>query len=244
MMNKLNFSYFTGPALYAFVRALLKIVDSSKITEGILNTLLVNLETVFASFSKGFERESNDPLTGDAAEKDALRDQYYSGMKNYIHSFLKSPETAKADAAEKLEAVIRKYGWSAESYSYGKETTAIAKCIEEITTSYADEAGTLNLTDLWLTPLNEAQTAFETIQLERVENGATDVPTITQYRTPLRKALSTLITTLDTFGENSEDVTIQGYASQVDELIGRTMASLKSSANRSDNDEDNSDSES
>jgi hypothetical protein len=232
MQNSLNYSFFTGSELYAFARALLKIVDSSKLTDGLLKTLLVKLETVFASFSKGFERDANDPLTSEAAQKDALRDQYYSGMKGYVRSFLKSPDETKAAAAEKLVAVIRKYGWKAESYSYDTETTAITKCVEEMTTSYSDEVALLGLPDMWLAPLSEAQAAFEAVQSQRVENGAVDVPTISRYRTPLRKALATFIETLDTFAENSDDTTLQGYAAAIDELIGRTMATLKASASR------------
>lgn len=232
MKNSLNYSFFTGSALYAFVRALLMIVDSSKLTDGLLKTLLVKLETVFASFSKGFERDANDPLTSEAAQKDLLRDQYYSGMKGYIRSFLKSPDTAKAAAAEKLVAVVRKYGWKAESYSYDMETTSITKCVEEMTTTYSAEVALLGLSDMWITPLSQAQAAFETIQNQRVENGAVDVPTISMYRTPLRKALATFVETLATFAENSDDATLQGYVAAIDELIGRTMATLKASANR------------
>jgi hypothetical protein len=232
MQNNLNYSFFTGSALYAFVRAMLKIVDSSKLTDGLLKTLLVKLETVFGSFSKGFERDANDPLTVEAAEMDALRDQYYGGMKGYIRSFLKSPDTAKAAAAEKLVAVIRKHGWDAESYSYNNETTAITKCVEEMTKTYSSEVTLLGLTDMWLNPLNRAQSAFETIQNQRIENGAVDVPTITMYRTPLRKALAKFIETLATFAENSDDAILKGYAATIDELIGRTMATLKASANR------------
>jgi hypothetical protein len=241
MKNKLNFSYFTGNSLFAFVRALLKIIDSSKFPDGLLKALLVKVESIYAYFSKGVEYDSKDPLTISAIEKDTLRDKYYNGMKNFIKSFLNSPDQQKALAAEKLVAVIKKYGWDAARYSFDKETTAITKCIEDMITNHPREVTALALMESWITPLTEAQEAFEMVQLQRVENGATDVPTVSQYRTPLRKAVRILIETLDTTASNSNDETIKGYAEQVDELIGRTMATLKSSASRSDNDDtDNS----
>ena len=232
MKNKINFRYFSGAELYAFVRALLKIVDSIKLVEGIPHSLAVKLEAVFQNFSKGLEYSATDPLTKQAVEKDELRDQCYSGMKNYIRSFLRNTNPGMRSAAQSLEAVIRKYGWSAETYSYDEETTAISKCVEEIGSMYATEATMLNLTDLWLNPLIEAQTDFDAIQKQRIQNGAVDVPTMTRYRVPLRKAVRKLVETLDTFAENSADETIQGYVNEIDELIGRTMATLKAVGNR------------
>ena len=242
MKNKINFSLFTGSGLYALVRALLKIVDSMKLTDGVLKTLLVKVETIFNSFSKGFERDSNDPQTEDAVRLDATRDQYFGGMKGYIRSFVKSPDASKAAAAKKLVAVIRKYGWTAESYSYDEETTAITKCVEEMTSVYTAEVNELNLLDSWINPLKQTQEAFEMVQNQRIENGAVDVPTVTKFRKPLIVALRKFIETLETFAENTDDASLKGYVAAIDELTGRTMASLKAVDSRSDNNSDVSES--
>ena len=238
MKNTLNYNYFTGTLLYAFIRSLLKIVDSSKLTDGLLKTLITKVETAFANFSKGLEYDAKDPLSGEAAQKDATRDAYYCGMKNYIKSFLNSPVTAKAETAEKLVAVIRKYGWSAERLNYEDETTAIVKCIDDLTGNYAAEIAELGLQDLWLTPLTEAQEAFETIQNQRIANGATELASMSQYRTPMVKALRTFLGSIETYAENTDDATILAYEAEIDELIGQTMAKLKAASNRNDNDSD------
>jgi hypothetical protein len=57
---------------------------------------------------------------------------------------------------------------------------------------------------------------------------------MTKYREPLKKALRSLIDTIDTMSENSDDPTVKAFTEQIDELIGRTMAGLKSGANRTD----------
>jgi hypothetical protein len=235
MKNKLNFNYINGAALYAFVRALLKIIDSTKLSEGILHTLVLKLETIYARFSEGVEYDAKDPLTPEAEEADGKRDQYYNGMKQYVHAFLKNPVEDIRTAAEKIEAVIRKYGWEAEKYSYDQETTAIAKCAEEIANQYADEAALLNLSVMWLAPLNDAQAVFESIQEQRIQNGAIEVPTMTKYRTPLRQAINELVSTLAIYAENSDDDAIKTYVAEIDELIGQTMARLRAAESREKN---------
>ncbi|WP_163713221.1 DUF6261 family protein [Mangrovibacterium lignilyticum] len=237
MKNGLNFNYFNGAAFYAFVRALLNIVDSTKLSDGVLHSLAVKLETIYQSFSKGVEYDPKDPLTPVAAAADDKRDQYFNGMKSYISSFLKSPDGSIRAAAEKLEALIRKYGWSAQTYSYDEETTAIAKCIEEMNAYYAAEVALLNLPVMWLTPLTEAQAGFEAIQEQRIQKGAIEVPTVSKYRTPLRLAIIKLVETLETFAEETGDVAMQTYVAEIDELIGETMATLKASKTREENTE-------
>lgn len=235
MKNSLNYSYFTGALLFAFVRSLLKIVDSTKLSDGLLKTLLSKVETVFADFSKGLERESGDPLSAEAAEKDAARDACFSGMKNYIKSFTNNPAKSKSEAAEKLTLLIRKYGWGAERMSYNEETTAISKCIEKMNGNYAAEVAELGLQELWLNPLIEAQEAFDAIQNQRVANGATEMASMSQYRGPLVKALRTFLESLETFADNTNEEAIKTYAAEIDELIGQTMSRIKAANSRGSN---------
>lgn len=235
MKNQLNFSFFSGAELYAFVRALLKIVDSTKLSTGVLHSLAVKLETIYQSFSKGVEYDPKDPLRPKAVAADDKRDEYFNGMKTYIHSFLNSPDEATRNAGQVLEGVIRKYGWSAQKYSYDEETTAIAKCVEEMNAYYAAELALLNLPAMWLTPLAEAQAAFEAVQEERIQNGALELPTVSKFRRPLRLAITKLVETLEIFAEETDEAALKTYAAEVDELIGETMATLRAAKSRENN---------
>ena len=239
MKNQLNFSYFNGATLFAFVRTLLKIVDSTKLTQDVLHSLAVKLESVYQLFSRGVEYDPKDPMTTKALVADEKRDQYYTGMKTYIHAFLKNPDATVRRAGETLEAVIRKYGWSAEQYSYDAETTAVSKCIEEINGYYATEAALLNLPAMWLTALTDAQAEFEAIQEQRIQTGTLEVPTVSKYRTPLRRAIVRLVETLETFAEETSDADLNSYVAQIDTLIGQTMATLKAIESRQENAETN-----
>lgn len=101
--------------------------------------------------------------------------------------------------------------------------------------SYTAEVAELGLQELWLTPLTQAQEAFEAVQNQRITNGAAEVASMTKFRPALVNALRTFVQSLEVYADYTRDKDISTYAAEVDELIGQTMPRLKAAINRSSN---------
>jgi hypothetical protein len=237
MKNKLNYNLMSGSELHAFVRNLYALYTVEKTTDPLLSRLVGKVDILLSDFLKGFEYDAKDPLTVETVEKDLLRDKYWNGFKNYVKSFVQHPDASKAAAAVKIESAIKRYGWTANRFSLDEESTAILGLLNELGEKFAAEVAALQVQDIWLTPLAQAQDAFDAVQTRRVENGAVYMPSQKQFRKPLIEAVNRLIGTTETVAEDSNDAVLKKLVQEVDELIGRTMVTHKATATRGQNDQ-------
>jgi hypothetical protein len=235
MKNKVNYQLLSGGQLHAYATNLIALYTPEKTTEPLLQRLIAKATTTAADFLKGFEYDAKDPLTVETADTDLLRDKYWNGFKNYIKSYASHPDKAKATAATKIEAVIKRYGWSANRFSYDEESTAIVGLLSELGEKFAAEVALLEVQTMWLTPLAQTQKAFESLITRRVQNGAVEMPSQRQYRKPLIEALNRLIRTTETLADDSQDAPLLQLLEEIDELNERTMQAHKAEATRNKN---------
>lgn len=239
MKNKVNYQLLSGGQLHAYATNLIALYTPDKTTEPLMLRLVAKATTTAASFLKGFEYDAKDPLTVKTVDTDLLRDKFWNGFKNYIKSFVNHPDTAKATAAAKIEAVIKRYGWSANRFGYDEESTAIVGLLSELGDKFAAEVALLEVQTMWLTPLAQTQKAFEALITQRVQNGAVEMPSQRQYRKPLIEALNRLIRTTETLADDSQDAPLLQLLEEIDGLNERTMQAHKAEATRNQNNQTN-----
>lgn len=237
MKNQLNFSMLTGSQLNTFVRSLLALFNLPALADGVIKTLVGKLTDTLSLFAKGFDRDSKDPYTKAVDEKDTLRDKYFNGLKNYVKSFLSSDNDDEVVAANKLIGVMIKHGWSAASLSNSNETSALTSLLSELDNNCNAETTLLNAT-LHIERIRTAQAEFEETVKARIENGSTELPSITKYRPALIDAVKKLINALESDYEATNDANIGSTIGKIDELILKTTSTVKASKTRSDNQKD------
>lgn len=234
MKNKLNFSMLSGSILYAFGQKCLSLFDPAKISNPMLQALFRTVHQALTNFGKGFEYDSKDPNTPIIEQKDALRDRYYNGLKSYIRTFLYSDLQEQVDAAGKLLAVMRRHGMQVTRMNLDEETTAITSLISELREKWVPETSLLDTTE-WIEKLDQAQNGFNEAVKVRNQQGSRELPTITQYRPEVIRSLKSWFSALELQHEVSPDPLVKDLLDQIDDLIGRTMATAKAGSTRREN---------
>lgn len=233
-MSDLNLRLLNGSETNDFVLKFRTLCAPDQFNDSVLKTLAEQVEELHNKFAQGFERESKDPLTEELANADMQRDRLFNGFKGYVSSLQNSDNSDKATAANKIEKLIRKHGWDAYKMSYSEETTAITNLLKELLDDYSAEVEILNAAE-WINPLDAAQKLFDKLQINRIEKGAEDVPTLSKYRQVLTQAIKRMITTLESFVLATEDAHLIGILRKVNELVDTTMTIAHANATRKKN---------
>ena len=83
-------------------------------------------------------------LTKRIAEADHQRDQMFMGYRAAVNAFLRSPDTAMAEASERLWAHLTDYRIST-GWQFDRETAAIANLLKDCETKYAADVDKLGV---------------------------------------------------------------------------------------------------
>lgn len=233
-MNDLNLRLLSGSETNDFVLKFRKLCAPDQFNDSVLKALAEQVDELHEKFAMGFERESKDPYTEELAKADMQRDSLFNGFKGYVSSLMNSNNADKATAATKIEKLIRKHGWDAYRMSYSEETTAITNLLKELIVDYSAEIEMLNAAE-WTDALDAAQKRFDELQINRIESGAEDAPTLSKYRQVLTQAIKRMITTLESFVLVTEDANLIGTLSKVNELVATTMSLAHANATRKKN---------
>lgn len=123
------------------------------------------------------ERIRRNILTDPIADADMLRDNLYRGLMLFIDAFTYHSDPAKIEAARKLKIIVDNYG-DFRRKSYNEETATIYNFVQDVKERCTDDLRLIG-GDEWLSKLDKANGAFETLMSERygnnVENEAIDL---------------------------------------------------------------------
>jgi hypothetical protein len=226
MYNRINYNLLTAKDLGDLVRQVLVAIDISTLPDGTLKTMLLKLTDTFGQYEKGYEFNPNDPFTVLLDAKDSLRDTRFRSMRLYIQSFEGSDNTAEDEAAQALLKVIERHGWSIDRLRYAEESVALTGLTNELTGKWMAQLTTLNAAN-HVAKVKAAQSEFEAVQKQRVDNNLVETPTMTAYRKPLIDLMKRVIQTLDNDIVATQSEALKAFYTKIDSLIGDTMAFIK-----------------
>lgn len=234
MKEVMNYRLLQGTDLDGFMRKLLPILVPDDLPQGSIRLLLSQLTASYAQFSQGFQRNATDPFTKLVDDKDLGRDKRWSSLKNYIKSYITSDVDAEVVAADRLLAVIRKYGWTAERFSYTEESTAIVGLVAELNDKFQPEMTLLNASS-HVSKLDLAQKAFEEAQNQQVEGNSIEEPTLTAFRKPMIDLLKMMFQSIDTELKMAPTDALKAISAKIDVLIVDAMAIARARITRREN---------
>jgi len=188
-----------------------------------LTPLTTTLSPLVASIDAAFQQSQGSVLTQDIITLDQRRDQAIVGLRSVTEGYKSHYDTAVVNAATTLHNNIASHGSKIQQLSYQEETAVLDSIITDWETESELQAAitVLNLTD-WLAELKNANTAFVTKYLERVEetaaNPSENIPIIRGQAT---EAYRNLIAHIDA---HTTLATAEGYSilqSQLSVLAGQ-----------------------
>jgi hypothetical protein len=234
MNEVMNYKLLLGTELDGFMRKLLPVLVPDDLPQGSIRLLVTQLTASYALFSQGFQHNAKDPFASLVEEKDLARDKRLSSFKNYIKSYITSDVDAEVAAAERVLAVIRRYGWQAESFNYTQESTAIVGLLDELGSKFQPEITLLKASG-HSSKLDLAQKAFEEAQNQQVVGNAVVTPTLTAYRKPMVGLLKMLFQAIDTELRMAPTDALKAMSDKIDVLMANAMAIAKARGTRREN---------
>jgi hypothetical protein len=147
------------------------LTEFKRFVEG-MPALRLKIAKLFAVFlilydkaDKIIEKIRKSRMTPQIAELDKQRDTTFRGLVQTIESHKNHFDSAKRNAAESLQPVLKHYGNLAIK-PYNEETAGINNFLQELRENHKNAIETLELTD-WLNELERNNQIFEDAVLER-----------------------------------------------------------------------------
>jgi len=234
MVIIVNFSLLQHKDLHTFGKQVLDIFKEKNVAGTGIDTFLVRVQDSYSIYEKAFEREQKSPFTKLLAQKDAERDEGFLAFRNYVESCSHRNKEGWNAASMKIQEVIRRHGWNAVNLGYKAETSAITSISAELRTGFTAELTLLSATEL-LDELDQAQTAFETLQKEILTQPQPEGLTIVETRPELVKNLKSLFGMLGLQCEATGNTELKAIETSLNELITLTLAAARAAATRKAN---------
>ena len=235
MISSLNFALFPSNELLTFAKGTIAISESKKSQLPVIIPFLSNLTSKCDIYQLALERELKNPLTKSQVLADEARSDAFFSFRTYSESAASRRKEGWGVAAGNILSVIRKHGWSAQTWGYKAKSAAFSKIISEIKTKYNPDLKLIGGSEL-LDELTLAEVNFETLALQVLEVGSTtNEPTISTTRPELVTALKALfqITSLQEISAPSNDAT--ALTESFNQLIITSLSTVKASDTKAEN---------
>jgi len=154
-------------------------------------------QELYAIEDEGLKKIRKSHLTEQIQNADKSRDEIFLGMVEQNRSLLKHFDSAKREAANRLQIVFNTYG-NVATKSLNEETSAIYNLLQDLSSpKYQADTTTAGLTD-WATELQTRNTAFDTLVKQR------DTETADKTDINLKEARAKLDEVYDTITDLTE----------------------------------------
>jgi len=233
MIKSINYSILNSDQLYTLVQRLLNLYNGISEPDEALVPFVAKTKQRFNAFSKAFEVNHKDPFTPIKAQKDSERDEAFVAFRNFIEacSHRRNPDVAQM--AEKILAIINRYGWSLWRNGYKTETARIDNLVMELEENHAEILATINAKE-WLDELEAANADFKEVAMKSILQ-AEDDPTLTETRVPLESALRSLLSITELLNESDTTHEMEKLVKLLNEAITPIMAAARAAQTRRQN---------
>ncbi len=235
MINSLNFSLFPSDELLTFAKGALALVEPRKNGSPVIIPFFDRALEQQNNFIIAFEREIKNPFTKQLAVADQKLDFSFLAFRSYIEAIsyrVTMPDMA--ESAGKILEVIRKHGWSAASMGYKAEAATITNLISELQDKYTNELHLISAID-WLREMEATLQAFEELVKQQVTNSSVSEPTLSRVRPELVRSLKALFSIISLTQEAIPADELATLEALLNELIVRSLATVKAAGTRAEN---------
>ena len=235
MITSLNFSLFPSNELLTFAKGTISVAEAKKTQLPVIVPFLSNVTLKCGVYQSALEREQKNPLTKLQISKDEIRNDAFTAFRSYGEYAESRRKDSWNVAAVAILSVIRKHGWSAQTWGYKAKSAAFTNIISELKSKYTTELKLIGADEL-LNELAAAQTDFEDAAKQVVESASvTHEPTVSETRPELVIAIKALfqIVSLQEISAPSADVA--ALISSLNELITTSLSTVKATGTRAEN---------
>jgi len=238
MINSVNYSVFPADELFTFVRASLKLVDEKKSEVPSLVPFYDKANVHLVAYQAAMEREKKNPYTTVLAGKDGIRDGAFFAFRTFIEAAGYRQKEGWSAASSRIMEIIRRQGYSAAKLGYKAESAVLTNIVAEVREKCQAEL-TLTTATEWLDELDTAQLDFDTTFKQSIQAGSANEPTVWEVRPALVHSVKAVFSMIALIHANTPDPVLAELEASLNELIVRSLSTLKAAGTRNENQKKN-----
>jgi hypothetical protein len=169
------------------------------------------------------------------AAKDAACDASFMAFRLYVEACSYRSIAGWKDAANKIMAIIDRYGWTAYKLGYKAQATAETNMISDLKKNCTSEMDFIKASE-WFGEFETAKAALDTVLQQSVAEAPASGTTIMETRPVLVKELKSLFSMIDLLAStNDAGEELKNAIPKLNELIITSLATVKASDTRAEN---------
>lgn len=224
MILTINLTGLSNANLLAFGQSL----------DGLLSPLSESISVIYNPFKNALKvssKTTTDAISKQVAQQqtealftaDFKRDNLFRGTKYILQANLLHPSAKRREAAVEVEKIVAKVGWNLHRESYDKQSVLTRTLLSELNEKHAERIALLGLSS-WLEQLEVAQSDFDTLRSEQLEQQAEmeKISSMTAVRGDLEQAIKDLLEILPGYFRMTNDEALGIVLPKIKELIDRT----------------------
>ena len=188
-------------------------------------------QTVFDVFDKALKQAQKTGITTNLIAADDKRDNIYIGFTATARSLTRFPDAELAECATKILLITDKYGSDVARLPQREETAALKNIITELKS--VENAALLQKTGLtmWVDKLEEANTAFDNLYVNRNEKESEYVNGLTRTeRDNLQIAFDKLVRAIEANAYLKGEAAYKPLADKINTEVANVQQAAKSRA--------------
>jgi len=242
-MRNFPISILHPEELHTGTDRMIKVVETEITDDGYITELLTPLKENNDELADYIGKDSSSEYTNLLSNQDEVRDNLYTGFRDYCISFCNNYDASKEEAGIYLNHIFHERGFSMQTYGYASQTSSMIVLFNDLDKPKASAAiATVDGTE-WYNKLKEEQDKFEQLYKEKVDNESVkQTPQIKAVKKRLSNLLNALLTYVDQKSEfNSEK--FNPVADKLDEIITDIVSIARARQTRKVNSSEKNDEE-
>lgn len=225
MIKKTNLSSFR---LMTFAQTMKNVKTFLENETDLASLGLSEVKTTFDNHFDALE-EALKPLgknqhTETLSELDAERDSIFSGLIQYVRSFLNFPDSDKKKAAQRITAIFDSYGKGITRRPYRDQTAIIRNILVDFETSENQAAVTALQMKQWLIPLKTANERFDSLHSSRtLEQSQHESGKVQETRAQMQAVFDKLAKSISALSFLNGEEKYRNLANAINEEVKRAM---------------------
>jgi hypothetical protein len=223
-MKPVHYTYLKPIEIHSLSIRVQPIIAEGTPGDALIPAFLPDLKTHTDALSAALGIDRASEFTLRLQTTDGERDTRFVGFRDFIAAQVNHPDETIARAAITIDAILETRGKRLYNYGYAEQSSQLNGLLNDLESPQAQQAlETLNAA-VWLTPLKEKQSEFESLYQQKIANAATsEAPLVTASKNKVIHYLNGLLFYID-FKAEKEPALFNPMIEKIDEVITDMMS--------------------
>ena len=227
-LEKLHTSLLTPSELIVSGNRLASTIEDAALGEDFIERIVQLVKYDINKLESVLHDDLVDNATEDLVHKDALRDDAFTAMRDFVKACASRKDSEIAGAGKYLVMLFQKHGWALHHESYVRESSKLALLFDDLSQPEAMSAMKKLGATSWFEELKLAEKEFEkTYQETQSPEVRMNYTRFGKVRGTLSKHLQTLLDCVGVISDTKSTESVKVVITKLNEIISEVVNSAK-----------------